>query len=155
MTTDVNRAAGWATAAVLVGRLIFVAVFIMAVGFKLMDIDGTAGYIAAAGFPLPELLAWIAVGFELVLIAGLATGAFFSEAALLAAAYVLFLGFAFHGPSHWEGNQAEFGFFVDHFTFAAGLLFAAAHGPGRVLAMRRGRIGPLGGGAEVNARPTS
>ncbi|TIL34010.1 MAG: DoxX family protein, partial [Mesorhizobium sp.] len=41
--------------------------------------------------------------------------------------------FAFHGPSHWAGNQAEFGFFVDHFTFLAGLLFAAVHGPGRVL----------------------
>jgi putative oxidoreductase len=46
---------------------------------------------------------------------------------------VLFLAFAFHGPSHWAGNQAEFGFFVDHFTFLAGLLFAAVHGPGRVL----------------------
>jgi uncharacterized membrane protein YphA (DoxX/SURF4 family) len=51
---------------------------------------------------------------------------------------VLFLGFAFHGPSHWTGNQTEFGFFVDHFTFMAGLLFAAAHGPGRVLAIQRG-----------------
>ena len=56
------------------------------------------------------------------------SGAFFSEAALLAAVYVLFLAFAFHGPSHWEGNQAEFGFFVDHFTFIAGLLFAAVKG---------------------------
>ena len=51
-------------------------------------------------------------------------GAYFSEAALVAAAYVLFLGFAFHGPSHWAGNQTEFGFFVDHFTFMAGLFFA-------------------------------
>lgn len=144
MMTDTNRAAGWATAAVLAGRLIFVAAFIMAVGFKLADINGTAGYIAAAGFPLPAFLAWVAVGFELMLIAGLVTGAFFSEAALLAAAYVLFLGFAFHGPSHWAGNQAEFGFFVDHFTFAAGLLFAAAHGPGRVLAMCRGWLCRLG-----------
>lgn len=140
MTIDVNRAAGWAMAAVLVGRLIFVAVFCMAVAFKLVDIDGTAGYIAAAGFPWSGVLVWAAVAFELTLIAGLATGAFFSEAALLATAYVLFLGFAFHGPSHWEGNQAEFGFFVDHFTFAAGLLFAAAHGPGRVFAMRHGWV---------------
>ena len=138
MTIDANREAGWATAAVLVGRLIFVAVFCMAVAFKLVDINGTAGYIAAAGFPWSGFLVWAAVAFELALIAGLATGAFFSEAALLAAAYVLFLGFAFHGPSHWEGNQAEFGFFVDHFTFTAGLLFAAAHGPGRVFAMRHG-----------------
>jgi uncharacterized membrane protein YphA (DoxX/SURF4 family) len=69
------------------------------------------------------------------------TGAFFSEAALLAAAYVLFLAFAFHGPSHWTGNQAEIGFFVDHFTFIAGLLFAAVNGPARILALRQTIIG--------------
>ncbi len=68
------------------------------------------------------------------------TGAFFAEAALLAAAYVLFLAFAFHGPSHWAANQAEFGFFVDHFTFLAGLLFAAVHGPGRVLSLNKSII---------------
>jgi putative oxidoreductase len=139
MTTETNRV-GWRTAAILVGRLIFALVFIMAVSFKLMDISATAGYIAAAGFPLPMLLACLAALLELAIIAGFLTGAYFSEAALVAAAYVLFLAFSFHGPSHWAGNQAEFGFFVDHFTFIAGLLFAAAHGPGGVLAMRRGWI---------------
>lgn len=54
---------------------------------------------------------------------------------------MLFLAFAFHGPSHWEGNQAEFGFFVDHFTFIAGLLFAAVKGPGRILALPQTVIG--------------
>ena len=137
MTTETNRA-GWTTAAILAGRLIFASVFIIAVSFKLMDINGTAGYIASAGFLLPKLLAWLGALFELALIACFLTGAYFSEAALLAAAYVL--AFAFHGPSHWAGNQAEFGFFVDHFTFTAGLLFAAAHGPGRVLAMKLGWI---------------
>jgi uncharacterized membrane protein YphA (DoxX/SURF4 family) len=112
----------------------------MAVSFKLMDINGTAGYITSAGLLLPKLLAWLAALFELALIACFLTGAYFSEAALLAAAYVLLLAFAFHGPSHWAGNQAEFGSFVDHFTFTAGLFFAAAHGPGRVLAMKHGWI---------------
>ena len=139
MTIETDRA-GWTTAAILLGRLIFATIFIMAVSFKLMDINATAGYIAAAGFPLPNVLAWLAALLELALIASFLTGAYFSEAALLAAAYVLFLAFAFHGPSHWAGNQAEFGFFVDHFTFIAGLLFAAAHGPGRVLALQRGWI---------------
>src|ERR1700682_4849866 len=129
---------GWVTAAALTGRLIYSAVFIMAVSFKLIDINATAGFIASAGFPLPLALAWFPAAFELALIVSFLTGAYFSEACLLAAAYVLFLGFAFHGPSHWTGNQAEFGFFVDHFTFAAGLLFAAAYGPGRALAMKTG-----------------
>ena len=141
MTTN-SQTPTWATAAVLVGRLIFAALFFMALAFKLMDINATAGYIASAGFPVPKLLAWLAALFELALGVCLLTGAFFSEAALLAAAYVLFLGFAFHGPSHWSGNQTEFGFFVDHFTFMAGLLFAAAHGPTSRLAITLGCLRP-------------
>ena len=126
----------WQVPAVLVGRVIFAGVFAMAVTFKLMDVGATAAYIASAGFPMSTVLAWLAVIFELAVVLSLLTGAFFSEGALLAAAYVLFLAFAFHGPSHWAGNQAEFGFFVDHFTFIAGLLFAAAYGPGSVLAWK-------------------
>jgi putative oxidoreductase len=134
-----SHGAAWAAAGVLVGRLIFSAVFIMAVSFKLMDINATAGFIASVGFPLPTVLAWVAALFELALVGCFLTGVYFSQASLLAAAYVLFLGFAFHGPSHWAGNQTEFGFFVDHFTFVAGLLFAAVHGPGRALTMKVGR----------------
>lgn len=139
MTANLNSPK-WTATAILVGRLIFAAVFIMGLSFKLKDITGTAGYITTAGFPQPVLLAWLAALLELALAACFLTGAFFTEAALVAAAYVLFLGFAFHGPSHWAGNQMEFGFFVDHFTFIAGLLFAAVHGPGRVFAMHRGRV---------------
>ncbi|RWM89330.1 MAG: DoxX family protein [Mesorhizobium sp.] len=123
----------WQTAAILIGRLIFAAVFLMAVSFKFIDMGATADYIAAAGFPFPLFLAWCAAVLEVVLVLCFLTGAFFTPAALIAAVYVIFLAFAFHGPSHWAGNQAEFGFFVDHFTFLAGLLFAAVHGPGRVL----------------------
>ncbi|WP_026868470.1 DoxX family protein [Inquilinus limosus] len=131
----------WQLVAVLVGRLIFAAVFLMAVAFKVTDMNSTAGYIAMAGFPAPLLLAWLAAIFECLLVVCFLTGAYFSEAALLAGVYVVFLAFAFHGPARWEGNQAEFGFFVDHFTFLAGLLFAAAHGPGRILTLRRRLIG--------------
>ncbi len=131
----------WQTLAILVARLIFAGVFLMAVSFKFMSMEATATYIAAAGFPLPLLLAWLAAIFEVLLVLAFLLGAYFTEAALLAAVYVLFLGFAFHGPSHWAANQAEFGFFVDHFTFTAGLLFAAVKGPGRVLALRQTLIG--------------
>ena len=118
------------TIAILVARLIFAAVFLMAAVFKFLGMASTANFIAAAGFPFPLVLAWLAALFEVALVLAFLTGAYFSYAAYLAAAYVLFLGFAFHGPSHWSANQMEFGFFVDHFTFLAGLLFAAVHGPG-------------------------
>lgn len=128
------------TVAILIARLIFAGVFAMAATFKFAGMGDTAGYIAAAGFPFPLFLAWVAAIFEVCLVLCLLTGAFFSEAALLAGAYVIFLAFAFHGPSHWQGNQAEFGFFIDHFTFLAGLLYAAVQGPGRVLALDHGLL---------------
>jgi putative oxidoreductase len=127
------RRAGINMAAVLLGRLIFAAVFGMAVSFKLADVGATASFIASAGFPLPHLLTWLAIALEIALVIGFLTGAYFSATCLVAAAYVLFLALAFHGPSHWAASQAEFGFFIDHFTFIAGLLFGAAHGPGRAL----------------------
>jgi uncharacterized membrane protein YphA (DoxX/SURF4 family) len=124
------------TIAILVGRLIFAGVFAMAAFFKFAGMEMTAGYIASIGFPLPLLFAWLAAFFEVGLVIAFLTGILFSEAALLAGLYVIFLGFAFHGPATWGASQAEFGFFVDHFSFLAGLLFAAVHGPGDKLAIR-------------------
>ena len=128
------------TAAILLARLIFAGVFLMATTFKFMGMAATAQYIAAVGFPFPLFFAWVAAFFELGLVIAFLTGAFFREAAVLAAIYVVFLGFTFHGPSHWAGNQMEFGFFVDHFVFLAGLLFAAVHGPGETLVLRIRRL---------------
>ena len=132
----------WQVIAILIARLIFAGIFAMAAAFKFADMNGTAGYIASIGFPFPLLLAWLAALFEVALLLCLLTGAYFTEAALLAAAYVLFLAFAFHGPARWKPDDpTEFGFFVDHFTFIAGLLFAAVHGAGSVLAVRKSILG--------------
>jgi uncharacterized membrane protein YphA (DoxX/SURF4 family) len=127
------------TAAILIARLIFAFVFAMAAAFKLafVGIDATAAEIAGAGFPYPVLLAWIAAFFEIALAIGFLTGLFFREVAVVAIAYVLFLAFSFHGPDRFAKNPMEFGFFVDHFVFVAGLLFAAVHGPGDTLVLRR------------------
>lgn len=127
------------TAAILVARLIFAGVFLMSAAFKFkfVGMDATAAEIAAAGFPIPMVLAWVAAFFEVALAIGFLTGLFFSETAVVAAVYVLFLGVSFHGPAKWSSNPMEFGFFIDHFTFIAGLLFAAVHGPGRVMVLRR------------------
>ncbi|MBI1291420.1 DoxX family membrane protein [bacterium] len=123
------------TAAILIARLIFGGAFLMAACFKFADMGATAGYIASISFPAPLFFAWVAAFFEVGLALAFFTGAFFGEAAVLSVAYVLFLALAFHGPARWEGNPAEFGFFVDHFTFIAGLLFAAIHGPGEKLTL--------------------
>ncbi len=130
------------TAAILIGRLIFAGVFLMAATLKFAGMSDTATYIAAAGFPMALILAWIAAFLEIALALALLTGAFFSEAAIIAAGYILFLAVTFHGPSRWNGNPTEFGFFVDHFTFIAGLLFAAVHGPGDRLVLRTPQLLP-------------
>ena len=126
------------TAAILIARLIFGLDFAMAAAFKfkLMGMDATAAQIAAAGFPMPMLLAWVAAIFEVALAIAFLAGFLFREAAIVAAAYVLFLGFSFHGPDRWGANPMEFGLFITHFTFTAGLLFAAVHGPGETLVLR-------------------
>jgi len=131
----------WAAIAILVGRLIFLVFFIMAFFFKVTNIAGTAGYIASVGFPNPTVLAWLAVVFEVLLVLGFLTGAYFAETCLLVGLYVAFLGVTFHGPSYWQGEfgQHEFRAFLLHGTMVAGLLFAA--GPGRILASRKTMIG--------------
>ena len=128
-----------AKAAIIIARLIFAGVFFMSAAFKfwLMGMDATAAEIAGAGFPFPLFLAWVAAFFEVALGVGFLTGLYFSETAIIAAIYVLFLGVMFHGPAKWTGNPMEFGFFVDHFTFIAGLLFAAVQGPGDKMVWRR------------------
>lgn len=125
--------------AIVVARLIFAFVFGMAASFKFafIGMTATAAEIAAAGFPFPLLFAWVAAFFEVGLAIAFLTGMFFAEAAVVAIGYVLFLGFSFHGPDRWAANPMEFGFFIDHFTFVAGLLFAAVHGPGEAFVLRR------------------
>ena len=73
------------TIAILVARLIFGGAFLMATTFKFAGMEATAQYIASLGFPFPLFFAWVAALFELGLALALFTGAFFSEAAALAA----------------------------------------------------------------------
>lgn len=126
-----------ASAAIIIARLIFAFVFALAAFFKFTGMEMTAGEIAKAGFPFALPLAWIAAFFEIALAVGFLTGLYFRQVCLVTIAYVLFLAFSFHGPDRWTANMMEFGFFIDHFTFTAGLLFAAVHGPGDKMLLKR------------------
>jgi putative oxidoreductase len=135
----VQDASPWAKVALIIARLILALVFLMAFASKAMNIGMIANVIGSAGFPLPYLLAVIAAVFELALVLSLLIGTYFSEMMLLGSLYVVFLAFAFHGPSHWtDAKGLELGSFVSHFPFAAAMLLAAVHGPGQLLAMNRG-----------------
>ena len=65
---DNLQAPGWRAYAVLVGRILFAGVFLMGAGFKFAGMGNTAAYIAAAGFPFPYALAWVAAIFEIGLV---------------------------------------------------------------------------------------
>jgi putative oxidoreductase len=118
--------------AVILARLILALVFLMAFVFKVIGFGMIAEAIRMAGFPFPMVLAVLAALFELALVVSLLTGVYFSELMLAGFVYVVFLAFAFHGPSHWtDAKGLEFGAFVSHFPFAAAMLFAVGHGPGR------------------------
>jgi len=125
------------TAAILIARLLIAFAFAQgaAFKFKFVGMDATAGEIAGAGFPFPLLLAWVAAFFETALAIAFLTGLFFREAAIVGAAYVLFLAFSFYGPEQWHGNLMTYGLFTSHLPFIAGLLFAAAYGPGTTLVL--------------------
>ena len=97
---------GWKTAALLLARLVMAAMFAMAFVFKFADINATAGYIAGQGFPMATWLAWLAALFELALVICFLSGAYFREACILAAVYVVFLAFAFHGMSTWSKDAS-------------------------------------------------
>ena len=75
MTTLTPAKLTWRDIAILVDRLVFAALFIMAFSFKYAGMQGTADYIATAGFPMPLILAWLAALFETALALYLVSGA--------------------------------------------------------------------------------
>ena len=136
---QINQDAGWKVAALLLARLIMAALFAMGLAGKVFMSGMMADAIAKAGFPLPMLLNLLAALFELGMVLAFLTGAFFREANILGAIYVVFLAFAFHFVSHWtDAEGLNFGAFVSHFPMAAGMLFAAVHGPGQKLTLKWG-----------------
>jgi uncharacterized membrane protein YphA (DoxX/SURF4 family) len=136
--TKIATARIWKTHLLLIARLIVGGVFLMAAYFKFADMGSTATAIASIHFPFPLFFAWAAAIFELIIGLKIITGWMFREGAMLAALYILFLAFAFHGPSTWSSSMDQYGFFVDHFTFIAGLLFMIAHGPGETWRIKKG-----------------
>lgn len=123
----------WKHVAALAARLILAAVFLMAASFEAVDFQGTASTIALAGFPLPGLCAVAAAILEVAIAISMLTQRLLAPIALIGAAYVLFLGVTFHGPSQWQRDHREFVIFIDHFIFVAGLLLAATSSGTRTL----------------------
>lgn len=117
----------------LAARLLMVALFLPAGIGKLTGFDGTVGYIASVGLPLPAVGAALAVAVEiggsLALLAGFGT----RIAAGVLAVFTLAASVFFHAYWAAPADQAYVAqlLFFKNIAVVGGLLALAAHGAGR------------------------
>lgn len=128
-----------AGAVTLLGRLLIAGMFVYAGYGKIGGFEGTAGYIASKGLPLPQLLAAGTVVLELVAGVLLALGWKARWAALALAAFTVLASVIFH--AYWAVPADQFRtqqlFFLKNMAIVGGLLVIAALGPGRWSVDRR------------------
>lgn len=125
----------------LAARLLIVALFLPAGIGKLTGFEGTVGYIASGGMPLPAVGAALAVAVEigasLALLAGFGT----RIAAAVLAVFTLAASVFFHAYWAVPADQVYVNqlLFFKNIAVIGGLLMLVAYGPGRwSLDARRG-----------------
>ena len=125
----------------LAGRVMMAALFIPSGFSKLAGFQGTVGYIASKGLPLPQLGAVAAIVVELLVAAALLLGWRTRWAALILMLFTLAAAVLFH--DYWaappEQKMMQAINFWKNVAIAGGLLFVAAHGPGPYAVDREGR----------------
>lgn len=116
----------------LVGRVLLVALFLPAGISKITGFAGTAGWIASAGLPAPQLATVVAILVEVVGSAALLVGFQTRIAALVLAVFTLVATVIFH--AFWalpaDQQMVQQLMFFKNFAVIGGLLVLAASGPG-------------------------
>ena len=118
--------------AMLIGRILLAAVFLVAGARKLMGVAASAGYLAKLGFPAPEIMVWVAIVIEIGGAVLLITGWNARRAAWL---LILFVAIA-TAMAHrfWEFDAAQYNNQLNHFlknaAIIGGLLYVAMLGAG-------------------------
>jgi len=120
-------------AAALLGRILLALIFITSGFGKITGFEGTVGYIASKGLPLPQLGAIIAIIVELGGSILLVIGYKARWAALALAIFTLAAAIFFH--NYWAVEAAEKMAqsinFWKNISMTGGMLMVFAHGPGR------------------------
>jgi putative oxidoreductase len=116
----------------LVGRILLGVLFLPAGLMKLTGFAGTAGYIASAGLPLPEVGAALAIIIEIGGGAALIAGYRTVLAAQVLAVFTLVATVCFHNFWAMPADQAfvQQLMFFKNIAVVGGLLVLAAHGAG-------------------------
>lgn len=113
---------------------IFLAILFVLFGWqKMMGFEGTVGYMASVGAPLPQISAIIAVIVELVFGLLIVAGYFTRPLALLLAVYTI--ATAIIGHPYWSMNGMDQYMAMTNFyknvSICGGFLLLAFTGPGR------------------------
>ncbi|PLT19907.1 MULTISPECIES: DoxX family protein [Ralstonia] len=123
----------WRNELMLLARILMMVLFVMSGWAKLSGFQGTVGYMASTGAPVPAVAAAIAVIMELGVGICLLIGFWTRPLALLMALFVL--GTSLIGHHYWsmEGaaqaaNKIQF---YKNLTIMGGLFLLAAVGPGK------------------------
>lgn len=116
----------------LLGRVLFSLIFIVAGIQKLMDFKGSVAYITAAGLPYPEILASIAIIFELGGALMILFGWHAKIGALLILIFALTVSFAIHHfwtfpPAEMQTQMMQF---LKNLAIAGGALYILTFGAG-------------------------
>ena len=118
--------------AVLVGRILLGALFIISGFGKISGYDGTAGYMASKGMPMVNLLLPAAIAVELGGGLLLAIGFKARWAALAIFLFLIPTTLIFH--AFWGIDPKEAALqqinFLKNVSIAGGMLMVFAHGPG-------------------------
>ena len=117
---------------VLVGRILLGLLFVLSGFSKIAGFDGTVGYIASKGLPMPTMVAALTVLVELGGGLALVVGFYTRQAALILAVFTLLAGFIFH--NFWAADAASKMMqqinFMKNLSISGGMLILAAFGPG-------------------------
>ncbi len=127
----------------LVGRLLLALLFVPAGITKISGFEGTAGYIASVGLPLPQLGAILAIVVEIGAGLALALGWRTRWAALILAVFTVVATFLFHNFWAMPADKAFLQqlMFFKNIAVVGGLFVVAAFGAGSLsLDAKAGRV---------------
>ena len=125
MTTEANTKQD---SLILVGRLLLAALFILAGVNKLTAMEGTVGYIASVGLPLPELVYFGTVALEIGAGLLLAVGFKARYAAFALGIFSVLTAVIFHNDF---AQQSEMTAFLKNLAIGGGMFAVVTFGPGR------------------------
>src|SRR5574339_859214 len=125
----------------LVGRVMVSAIFLVCGIRKLIAVAGTAGYFAKLGFPMPDVMVWVAILVEVGGGALLLLGWQTRRVAWLLIAFTVIATLMAH--RYWEFDAAQYANQMTHFfknvAMVGGLLYIAAFGAGALSVDGRAR----------------